>query len=141
MNDFQKASMLFSHTKKQMGELTRKSIEMIIGKTFRDNALVDANGKVSMYRGRTGTGKTVGLIQTAIRLVDEEQARVIILTCNRALVLDIRRLFALAELLDMFEENCVYVSTMYAYFFIWQIIFYMMDRCPARNSLIIMRLC
>ena len=117
VNDFQKALMLFSHTKKQMGELTRKRIEMITSKTFRDNALVDANGKVSIYRGRAGTGKTVGLIQTAIRLVDEEQARVIILTYNRALVSDIRRLFALAELPDMFEENCVYVSTMHAYFF------------------------
>lgn len=116
VNDFQKALMLFSRTQKQMGELTRKRIEMITNKTFQDNALIDANGKVSIYRGRAGTGKTVGLIQAAIRLVDEEQARVIILTYNRALVSDIRRLFALAELPDMFEENCVYVSTMQSYF-------------------------
>lgn len=116
LNDFQKTLMLFSSTKTQMGELTRKRIEMITNKAFGDNALVDANGKVSIYRGRAGTGKTVGLIQTAIRLVDEEQARVIILTYNRALVSDIRRLFALAELPDMFEENCVYVSTMQSYF-------------------------
>ena len=116
VNDFQKALMLFSRAKKQMGELTRKRIEMITNKAFWDNALVDADGKVSIYRGRAGTGKTVGLIQTAIRLVDEKQARVLILTYNRALVSDIRRLFALAELPDMFEENCVYVSTMQSYF-------------------------
>ena len=116
VDDFQKALMLFSRTKRQMGELTRKRIEMITNKAFWDKALVDANGKVSIYRGRAGTGKTVGLIQTAIRLVDEEHARVLILTYNRALVSDIRRLFALAELPDMFEENCVYVSTMQSYF-------------------------
>lgn len=116
VDDFQKALMLFERTKNQMGELTRKRIEMITNKSFCDNVMVDGRGKVSIYRGRAGTGKTVGLIQTAIRLVEEERARVIILTYNRALVSDIRRLFALAELPDMFEENCVYVSTMQAYF-------------------------
>ena len=59
----------------------------------------------------------MGLIQTAIRLVEEEQARVLLLTYNKALVSDIRRLFALAELPDMFEENCVCVNTMHSYFF------------------------
>jgi len=49
--------------------------------------------------------------------VDEEGARVQILTYNRALVSDIRRLFALAELPDMFEEKCVSVNTMQSYFF------------------------
>ena len=39
------------------------------------------------------------------------------LTYNKALVSDIRRLFALAELPDMFETNCVYINTMRSYFF------------------------
>ena len=39
------------------------------------------------------------------------------LTYNKALVSDIRRLFALAELPDMFETNCVHISTMHSYFF------------------------
>ncbi len=107
---------LFSGSKEQMGELTRKRIEMISNKAFMENALIDTEGKVSIYRGRAGTGKTVGLIQTAIHLVDEKQMRVLILTYNRALVLDIRRLFAMAELPDMFEESCVYVDTLNAYF-------------------------
>ena len=117
VSDFQKALQLFSETKKQMGELTRKRIEMISNKAFRDKSLINSQGKVSIYRGRAGTGKTVGLIQTAISLVDEQSARVLMLTYNRALVSDIRRLFALAELPDMFEENCVAINTMQSYFY------------------------
>ncbi len=117
ISDFQKALQLFSETKRQMGELTRKRIEMISNKAFREKSLINSKGKVSIYRGRAGTGKTVGLIQTAIYLVDEQSARVLMLTYNKALVSDIRRLFALAELPDMFEENCVAIYTMQSYFY------------------------
>lgn len=117
LNEIQNAISLFSKTKEQMGELTRKRIEQITNKAFVANNLIDTQGKVSIYRGRAGTGKTVGLIQTAIRLVDEEQARVLMLTYNKALVSDIRRLFALAELPDMFEENCLHINTLHSYFY------------------------
>lgn len=117
VNDIQRALMLFSQTKENLSDLTRKRIEQISSKAFRNNTLIDAEGKVSIYRGRAGTGKTIGLIQTAIRLVDEEQARVLILTYNKALVSDIRRLFALAELPDMFEDRCVHISTMHSFFY------------------------
>lgn len=113
----QNALSLFSRTKAHMGEMTRHRIEQLTNRAFQSNALIDTQGKVSIYRGRAGTGKTVGLIQTAIHLVDEEQARVLMLTYNKALVSDIRRLFALAELPDMFETNCVHISTMHSYFF------------------------
>ncbi len=112
-----KALQLFSETKEQMGELTRKRIELITNKSFQDAALIDTKGKISIYRGRAGTGKTIGLIQTAIHLVDENQARVLLLTYNKALVSDIRRLFALAELPDLFEESCVSVNTFQSFFY------------------------
>ena len=113
----QNALSLFSRTKAHMGEMTRRRIEQLTNKAFQANALIDTQGKVSIYRGRAGTGKTVGLIQTAIHLVDEEQARVLMLTYNKALVSDIRRLFALAELPDMFEANCLHINTMHSYFY------------------------
>lgn len=117
VGDFEKVLQLFSESKEQMGELTRKRIEMISNKALQDRSFINSQGKVSIYRGRAGTGKTVGLIQTAISLVDEKSARVLMLTYNKALVSDIRRLFALAELPDMFEENCVAVNTMQSYFY------------------------
>ena len=115
--DFHRALMLFSRSKKQMGELTRRRIERLTAQSLSGRLLIDSKEKLSIYRGRAGTGKTVRLIQTAIKLVDEEQVRVLILTYNRALVSDIRRLFALAELPDMFEENCVTINTMQSFFF------------------------
>lgn len=117
VNDIQKALTLFSKSKESVGELTRRRIEQITCKAFENTTLIDTQGKVSIYRGRAGTGKTVGLIQTAIKLVDENQARVLILTYNKALVSDIRRLFALAELPDMFESKCVHINTLHSYFY------------------------
>lgn len=117
LESIRKALALFSKTKDQMGELTRRRIEQLSNKSISDSALIDTDGKVSIYRGRAGTGKTVGLIQTAVRLVDSEQARVLMLTYNKALVSDIRRLLALAELPDMFEVNCLHICTLHSYFY------------------------
>ena len=115
--NMQKALNMFAKVKESMGNLTRQRIEMISRKGLSANEIVPKNGKMSICRGRAGTGKTVSLIQTAIKLVDEEYARVLILTYNKALVSDIRRLFALSELPDLFEENCVHIMTMHSYFY------------------------
>lgn len=117
LESIRKALALFSKTKDQMGELTRRRIEQLSNKSISESALIDTDGKVSIYRGRAGTGKTVGLIQTAVRLVDSEQARVLMLTYNKALVSDIRRLLALAELPDMFEVKCLHICTLHSYFY------------------------
>ncbi len=116
-DSFQNALSLFSRTQKSMGEMTRNRIEMITNKSFVDNYSIDCESGISILRGRAGTGKTVGLIQTAIKMVDEKQARVLILTYNKALVSDIRRLFALADLPDLFEESCVHINTLHSYFY------------------------
>lgn len=117
VSDLQRALDMFTRVKKTMGELTRKRIEQITQKSISTDLFIPKNGKMPICRGKAGTGKTVGLIQTAIKLVDEVYARVLILTYNKALVSDIRRLFALAELPDLFEEKCVHISTMHAYYY------------------------
>ena len=115
--DLQKALDMFTRVKSTMGELTRQRIEMISRKSISVDSIVPQNGKMPICRGRAGTGKTIALIQTAIKLVDEDYARVLLLTYNKALVSDIRRLFALSELPDLFEESCVHISTMHSYFY------------------------
>ena len=62
----QNALSLFSRTKANMGEMIRRRIEQLTNKAFQANALIATQGKVSIYRGRVGTGKMVGLIQTTI---------------------------------------------------------------------------
>lgn len=116
-NGVTKPLLFFSKAKSGMGELTRKKIEQITNSELGEcDPCLDEN-TLNIFRGRAGTGKTIDLIKIAIKLVDEEGSRVQILTYNRALVSDIRRLFTLAELPDMFEEKCVSVNTMQSYFF------------------------
>ena len=107
----------FAERKTQQGELTRARIELITSKAISGGLLQLSDDQMNIYRGRAGTGKTIGLIQAAIKYVDEKDARVIILTYNAALVSDIKRLFALAELPDMFQESCVTIDTMHRFFY------------------------
>lgn len=117
VEDLAKVFHKFSLAKAGMGALTRKRIEQITSNAIKPTIQKPEEGKISIYRGRAGTGKTVGLIQLAISLVDEEDARVLILTYNRALVSDLKRLFALAELPDLFSQSCVSINTMHSFFF------------------------
>lgn len=115
--DLSKIFHTFSLAKTGMGSLTRKRIEQITSEAVKSSIEKPTKGNVSIYRGRAGTGKTVGLIRLAISLVDDDDARVLILTYNRALVSDIQRLFTLAELPDLFSESCVSINTMHSFFF------------------------
>lgn len=103
--------------RQNMGALTRKRMEQITSKEIASNIVIPDGKLMPIYSGRAGTGKTVSLIRTAIRLVDEAEARVLILTYNRLLVSDLRRLFSMADLPDMFEPSCVHVQTMHSYFY------------------------
>ena len=114
--DYLKPLQYFSKTKETIGTLTRKKIEQIThAELSLQNYVLD--DKLTILRGKAGTGKTIDLIRMALKLVDEEGTRVQILTYNRALVSDIRRLFALADLPDMFNPACVAINTMQSYFY------------------------
>ena len=115
-DDYVKPLLFFSKAKEGMGVLTRKRIEQITQKELSEHQ-IDIGERFTILRGKAGTGKTIDIIRTAINLVNEKDARVQILTYNRALVSDIRRLFALADLPDMFDEKCVSINTMQSYFF------------------------
>lgn len=117
MGDFAKALNLFSKLQTSMGELTRKRIEQITDKELHKKDLLNENNTISILRGRAGTGKTVALLKQAMRLIDENEYRVLMLTFNRALVSDIRRILAFADLPDMFNESCLTIMTMHSYFY------------------------
>ena len=117
IDDLAKVFRKFSVAKAGMGALTRKRIEQITTNVIKSSIQKPIEGKLSIYRGRAGTGKTIGLIQLAISLVDQEDARVLILTYNRALVSDLRRLFTLADLPDLFSSSCVAINTMHSFFY------------------------
>lgn len=109
--------MNFFEAKAGMGVLTRKKIEQITAiqlDKFQGDLKQD---RFTVFRGRAGTGKTIALLRMGVYLVEELQQRAMILTYNRALVADIRRLLALSDLPDMFEAQCLSVNTMQSFFF------------------------
>jgi hypothetical protein len=62
-------------------------------------------------RGRGGTGKTVILLQLAYSAYVRGGSRSLVLTYNRALAADLRRLLSLLGVVDPYESSCVAVRT------------------------------
>lgn len=72
-----------------------------------------------IYRGRGGTGKTVRLIRTAYQAYDELGWRVLLLTYNKALVADLRRLLALLGVKDAIGEGSIAIKTIHGFMYQW----------------------
>ncbi len=68
------------------------------------------------FHGRGGAGKTMILLRLAWKVYEERQARVLLLTYNKALVADLRRLFTLMNLSDDIGQNTIQIQTVYSFF-------------------------
>lgn len=73
--------------------------------------------KQLIFRGRGGTGKTIILLQLAWKVFEENNARVLILTYNKALVADLRRLFTLMGLSDDLGGNTIQIQTVHSFIY------------------------
>lgn len=70
-----------------------------------------------IFQGRGGTGKTVILLRLAWKAYEDRNARVLILTYNKALVADLRRLFTLMNLPDSLGESTIQIQTIHAFIY------------------------
>ena len=70
-----------------------------------------------IFQGRGGAGKTVILLRLAWKAHEDRNARVLILTYNKALVADLRRLFTLMNLPDSLGENTIQIQTIHAFLY------------------------
>lgn len=73
--------------------------------------------KLLILRGRGGSGKTMRLLQLAKRLYDDAAQRVLILTYNRALVADLRRLLTIMGISDGVADRSIQIQTVQAFFY------------------------
>jgi hypothetical protein len=73
--------------------------------------------KLVILRGRGGTGKTMHLLQLAKRLYDEQGARVLILTYNKALVADLRRLLTIIGIADDASSCTIHIQTVHSFLY------------------------
>lgn len=72
--------------------------------------------KFIILRGRGGTGKTLCLLQLAYRLYEQRDARVLLLTYNKALVADIRRMLTFMGIPDDIASKSIQITTVHAFF-------------------------
>lgn len=109
---------VFQKIKDGTGQMTRKKIEQITSKLLDNQQYAQAIGeKFIVISGRAGTGKTIKLLRIACDLAQNRGARSLILTYNHALVSDIKRMLALAEIPDGIDTYTVNITTLHKYFY------------------------
>ncbi len=109
---------LFEQVKNGVGELTRRKVEHLI-KNFLDNQqYAQAIGnKLVIISGKAGTGKTIRILRIACDIAINKGARCLILTYNLALVSDIKRILALAEIPDGIDDYTVNITTLHKFMY------------------------
>ncbi len=120
--DMPNAIRVFSETRKlQSTDIENTKIKGVIRAgtlTGQVPAYVAKLGsQLLIIQGRGGTGKTATLLKLAHVLYEHRKARVLILTYNRALVADIRRLLALMDVRDGVAQQSIAVQTAHSFFY------------------------
>jgi len=119
--DFKKIATVFdvfTIVKNGIGDLTRSKIARITSKLLADQQYAKSIGeKLVIIAGRAGTGKTIKLLTIACDLALNKNARSLILTYNHALVSDIKRTLALADIPDNIDKYSVNITTLHKFFY------------------------
>ena len=107
----------FGKEKARLGNITRKKVQMITQNEIDKQILkIETEKKIVTLKGLAGTGKTSMLLRMAYRLQQEKNARCLILTYNRALVGDIKRLLAFADVSDRLDGRTASIESMQGFF-------------------------
>jgi len=102
----------------EFSRLDRLKIEAICKKEITDQKYKDEFGeKLLIFRGRGGTGKTYRLLNIAKYLYDSYDARILLLTYNKALISDIMRLFAILRIPPDSIDGSIIVKTIHSFFY------------------------
>lgn len=99
-----------------VGRLTREKLERITRRLLKDQEYAQSIGqKLVVLEGRAGTGKTIKLLHIARDLCVDRGYRCLLLTYNRALVADMLRLIALAQIDSDIAAPTVEVTTVHSF--------------------------
>lgn len=93
-----------------LGVITRNKLDRIINDQLNlanDRKIQEIGEKFLMIKGKPGTGKTINLILIAAYLIEQEY-KPIILTYNKALVLDIKRMLSYQGHLNSLEIRTIH---------------------------------
>ncbi len=96
--------------------LDRTRIESISKRQVRDQKYGQKLGKqLLIFRGRGGAGKTVTLLRLANQMYQEDGKSILLLTYNKALVTDIRRLLALMGINQGPSDRSIVIETVHSF--------------------------
>ena len=99
-------------------QLDRRRMEQINAQSAQIQKLQESVGeRLLILRGRGGTGKTIRLLQLAKTLYEQEGARVLILTYNKALVSDLRRTMTILGVVDEAAQRSIRIQTVHSFFY------------------------
>ena len=95
-------------------------MELITKKALlRDQLFAQSIGqKLVIIQGRPGTGKTIKLLHIAHDLCQNCEKRVLILTYNKALVSDIKRMIALARISSDVSDATIQIRTIHSFMYL-----------------------
>lgn len=95
----------------------RKINDLLTTEIDQSEDYSNIGNKLTIVSGRAGTGKTFTILRYAILIAKERSARCLILTYNKALVSDIRRMLAFMRIPSGIGESSVQILTMDQFFF------------------------
>jgi hypothetical protein len=113
---FQAVVNLLTRTIQPTG-LDRVRMDRVTKAALREEWVDLAGARQLILRGRGGCGKTMLLLQLAWRLYEALGRRVLLLTYNRALAADIKRMLTLLGVPDDVGVSHLQIQTVYAFFF------------------------
>lgn len=98
--------------------LTKKKFEILSQQSTEIDQIAKTVGqRLTILTGRAGTGKTMQLLQLAFKLASSENSnRCLILTYNKALVSDIRRLIDYTPMPSKVNGRTVSIQTVHSFF-------------------------
>jgi len=97
--------------------LDRQRMDRIANGAISHSWMSEVGQQQVVFHGRGGTGKTAILLSLAWRLWETKGARILLLTYNRALVADLRRLLTLMGMIDDVGMPLVEVKTVHSFLF------------------------
>lgn len=116
----------------QPSKIDRKRMEAITKKVISQEAqyFTKIGQQLLVFRGRGGTGKTMRLLNIAYEMYENYGYRVLLLTYNRALVADLKRLLALLRIKNSIANRSISVNSIYSFIGKWLLALEVFKRHP-----------
>jgi hypothetical protein len=99
-------------------DLDRRKVDSIATREgFNEGWIPELGNRLLILKGRAGTGKTIALLQIANYLYVNRSSRSLILTYNRALISDLKRVLSLLGLPSSIDDGGLVVESTYSFFY------------------------